>query len=273
MSNTTNQPDQLQFVDRSVLFDLDAFNRSISTHGAKLIHWAALPCPVGKTDAFSVRRPHPDHSGCSNGFLYVKMGTVHALFINSGNKLDQYETGVLDGTTVTVTTPTTYDDSDKEIQVLPFDRFFLDEEELVVPHTEEFEASITGHDRLHYPVVKVIILVDSKGVFYCPDDYKIENGQLVWTSRNPGYDTLISKGTICSIRYLYRPFFYVDRISHQTRSITVDTGLEAKKVRGPQEFTLIREKVFEKEEKDEQAPNPQSNRQVKGPRATPLGPR
>jgi hypothetical protein len=270
MANTTNQPDQLQFVDRSVLFDLGALDRAISTHGAKMIHWAAVPCPVGKSDPMSVRRPHADHSGCSNGFLYIKMGTVHALFINSGNKLDQYETGTIDGTTVTVTMPTTYDDSDNEVQALPFDRFFLDEENLTVPHTELFESSITGHDRLHYPIVKVITLIDNKGVVYCPDDYKIEDGQLVWTSRNPGYDTIINKGAVCSIRYLFRPFFYVDRISHQTRSITVDTGLECKKVRGPQELTLIREKVFEKEEKDDQAPNSQSNRQVKGPRATPL---
>lgn len=271
MSNTTNQPDQIIFADRSVLFDISAFDRSITSHGTKLVHWISQLCPVGKTDAFSVRRPHDHHFNCSNGMIYTKAGVVKALFINSGNKLDQYETGTISGTRVTVTTPRTYDDSDDEIQVAPFDRFFLDEEELVVPHTELFENHITGHNRLHFPVVKVVSLIDAKGIAYCPDDYTIEDGQLVFTNKNPGYDTLINKGTICSIRYLYRPFFYVEDILHQTRSIQVDTGLESKNIRGPQEFTLVREKVYDKEEKDEQSPTPNSQRQVKGPRATPLG--
>jgi hypothetical protein len=274
MANSTNQIDQISFSPTSVLFDAGAFDRSITTHGVLMIHWAAQPCPVGKIDENSVRRPHPDHSSCSNGMIYTKAGRVRCLFINSSNKMDQWDTGLADGSTVTETTPRTYDDSDNEIQVVPFDRFFIDEESLLVPHTQLVEAHISGHDRLSFPVVKVVNIIDAKGITYCPEDYTIENGQIVWTGPNqPGYNPLIQKGTIYSIRYLYRPFFYVDRVAHQTRQITVDTGLESKNVRGPQEFTLIREKVFLKEEKDDQAANPDSPRQVKGPRAGPLAAR
>jgi hypothetical protein len=273
MSNTRNQTTQIEFDDRSVLFDIGAFDRAITSHGCKLVHWIAQPCPVGKVDRYSVRRPGHDHLGCSNGMIYIRAGSVKSLFINSGNKQDQYDTGILDGTRVTVTTPRTYDDSDDEIQVAPFDRFYLDEENLLVPHPQLVEYHITGHDRLSFPVVKVVSIIDSKGVKYCPEDYSIVDGQIVWGDKSPGYDPNLQMGTIYSIRYLYRPYFYVENVLHQTRSITVDTGLEAKNVRGPQEFTLVREKIFEKEEKDDQAPDPNSPRQVKGPRMSPLGPR
>src|ERR1700690_1849327 len=274
MANKSNSIDQIEFTDRSVLFSAGAFDRAIVTHGVNMIHWTAQPCPVGKVDINSVRRPHPDHSACSNGMIYTRAGRVRALFINSGNKMDQFDFGVMDGTQATVTTPRTYDDSDNEIQVVPFDKFYLDEEALTVPHTQLVEAHITGHDRLSFPVVKVVNIIDAKGVTYCPEDYKVENGQIVWTGgKQPGFDALIQRGTVYSIRFLYSPYFYVDRVAQQTRQITVDTGLETKNVRGPQEFTLIREKVAEKEEKDEQALDPNSPRQVKGPRAGAMGPR
>src|ERR1700690_1157048 len=274
MANKSNSIDQIEFTDRSVLFSAGAFDRAIVTHGVNMIHWTAQPCPVGKVDLNSFRRPHPDHSACSNGMIYTRAGRVRALFINSGNKMDQFDFGVLDGSQVTVTTPRTYEDSDDEIQVVPFDKFYLEEENLIVPHTQLVEAHISGHDRLSFPAVKVVNIIDANGVTYCGEDYKIENGQIVWTSeKQPGFSPLIQKGTVYSIRYLYRPHFYVDRVAHQTRQITVDTGLETKKVRGPQEFPLSREKVGLKEEKDDQAPDPNSSRQVRGPRAGALGPR
>lgn len=274
MANTPNQVNQIEYNDRSVLFSPESFNKAINTHGVKMVHWIAMPCPVGKIERYSVRRPHPDHSGCSNGFIYTKAGTVNCLFLNSGNKMDQFDIGVLDGTTATVTTPRTYDDSDEEIQVMPFDKFYIAEEELLVPTYQEVEAHITGKDRLNFPVVKVISIIDAKGKKYCPDDYTIEDGQIVWKpGQGPGYDPLQDLGVLYSVRYLYRPYFYVDRVNHQTRYITVSTGLEIKKVRGPQEFILIREKVFEKEEKDDQAPDPNSQRQMKSPRMVPFGPR
>ena len=273
MANSPNKIDQIEFTDRSVLFSADAFDRSINSHGVKLIHYRALKCPIGMIDRFSVRRPDHHHINCSNGFIYTRAGSVKALFINSGNKMDQWDGGILDGSRATVSTPRTYDDSEGEIQVVPFDRFFLDEEDLLVPHMQLVEYHVTGHDRLSFPVVKVVDLIDSKGITYCPDDYTIENGQIVWGSKSPGYNPDLNVGNIYSIRYLYRPYFYVDNVMHQTRSITVDTGLETKNVRGPQEFSLVREKVFEKEQKDDEAPDPNSARQVKGPRSTPMGPR
>lgn len=270
MSNSINQITQIEFDDRSVLFDAGAFDRAISSHGCKLVHWISQPCPGGKISKYDVRRPGHCHLGCSNGMVYTRAGCVKSLFINSGNKQDQYDTGIIDGTRVTVTTPRTYDDSDDELHVVPYDRFYLDEEALIVPHTQLVEYHIAGHDRLSFPVVKVVSIIDSKGIKYCPEDCTIEDGQIVWGSKNPGYDPVLQMGTIYSIRYLYRPYFYVENVLHQTRSITVDTGLEVKNVRGPQEFTLVREKVAEKEEKDEQAPDPNSARQVKGIRMTPM---
>jgi hypothetical protein len=262
---------QIEFDDRSVLFDALAFDNAIRSHGILMVHWAAQPCPVGKVDRYSVRRPGHDHIGCSNGQIYTKMGIVKCLFVNSGNKLDQYETGYLDGTQANVTCPRYYEGTEDEIQVVPIDKLYLLDENLLVPHTQLVEAHVTGIDKLSYPVEKVVSIYDSTGKKYCAEDYKIENGQIVWIKDQPGYNPVINMGTIYSIRYLYRPYFYVDRLQHQTRYITVDTGLEVKNIRGPQELVIIREKIYEKEDKDDQSPNPDSTKQVKGPRATPLG--
>jgi hypothetical protein len=262
---------QIEFDDRSVLFDANAFDAAIRSHGVLMVHYAAQPCPVGKVDRYSVRRPGHDHSACQNGQIYTKMGTVKCLFINSGNKMDQYETGVINGTQATVTTPRHYEGTEDEVQVVPIDKFYLLDENLLVPHTQLVEAHITGKDRLSFPVEKVVSIYDSRGKKYCAEDYTIENGQIIWGQEQPGYDPVINMGTIYSIRYLYRPYFYVDSVLHQTRYITVDTGLEVKNIRGNQEMILKREHVYEKEEKDDQAPDPDSTKQVKGPRATPLG--
>jgi len=258
----------------TVSWDEDAFDVFIRSQGAKFVHWRAMPCPVGMTDRWDVRRTHPDHSGCSNGHLYTRAGVVTCM-MGSGapNKMEQNDIGLLNGSTVRVTAPFTYDDSDEEmVDVMPFDRFYLDEERVLVPHAQRVEHHVSLHDRLQFPVVKVVDLVDANGISHGKDEYDIVAGQIVW-KQSLGYDHDQKKGTVYSIRYMYRPYWYVKDMQYQVRLAQVETpdGRVAK--RWPQEWTMTREFIFEKEEKDKLAPDPDSPRQVMGPADGAFGPR
>jgi hypothetical protein len=257
----------------TVNWDEDAFDVFIRSQGAKLVHWRAMPCPVGLSDRFDVRRSEHDHSGCSNGHIYTKAGEVTCLFVNNTNKMDQHDTGVMSGGTVSVTAPFTYDDSDELIvDVMPYDRFFLDEEKILVPATQRVEHHVTLHDRMKFPVVQVVDIIDSQNVRHGADEYDIVAGQLVW-KQSLGYDLVAKKGTIYSIRYMYRPYWYVKNMVHQVRVAQVESidGRSAK--RWPQEWVMTRENVFEKEDNDELAVDPDSPRQMKGPADSAFGPR
>ena len=243
-------------------FNPPDFDDKLRNHGVRLIHYRALRCPVGMVDRDSERRPHPDHSGCSNGHIYSKSGIVTGLFTSNSNRMQQMDAGMMDGGTAQVTLPPHYDDCDAEVQVAPYDRLYLDEEAITVPHHQLKEAHITGRDRLSRPAVKITDLIDSNGKVYGPDDFSLVDGQIVWANGGPGYDVEKKMGVIYSVRYTYRPYFYVDRMIHQIRIAQVNVGRGRAVVRMPQSMSVIREYVFEAESNDRKAPNPDSPRQV-----------
>jgi hypothetical protein len=257
----------------TVNWDADAFDVLIRSQGAKLVHWRGMPCPVGMSDRYDVRRTFHDHSGCSNGHIYTKAGEVTCLMLSAGNKMDQHDTGLMAGGTVNVTAPYAYDDNnDTIVDVMPFDRFYLQEESILVPHTQRVEHHVTLHDRLDFPCVSVVDIIDSKGMKHGPEEYTIEGGQLVW-KQSIGYDLVAHKGTIYSIRFMYRPYWYVKNLQHQVRIAQVETPDGREVRRFPQQWQMTREYVFEKEDNDDLAVNPNSERQVKGPRQSDFGPR
>src|ERR1041385_5143358 len=133
-----------------VAFDPDAFDTAIRSQGVPFTHWRAMRCPVGMIDRFDERRVHSDHSGCSNGFIYTKAGTVTGLFVNSGSRSDAQDIGYLDGSTVQVTLPRFYDGTEEEVHVANFDRSYVPED-VLVPTWQLVEASPIGRDRLPFP--------------------------------------------------------------------------------------------------------------------------
>jgi len=260
---------------QGVAFDADAFDAAIRSQGVQLVHWRTFRCPVGLVDLYDDRRVHDDHSGCSNGMIHKKAGVVTGTFMASGSKLDQNDIGLLDGSTVQITTPRTYDDPSTEpIQILPFDRLFLQEEAITVPHWQLVEAHVTGRDRLDFPAVRVLDLMDSTGKSYDSSAFTIQDGQIVWKQgAGPGFDPISDKGVIYSVRYEYRPYFIIQRIIHQVRVAQTENMIERKVTRMPQQFIAQREYVSMKEAKDDQAPGADGQRQVMGPRNGLFGPR
>lgn len=259
--------------DAAVSFDIEQFDNAIRSHGVTFVHWRAMRCPVGMIDENDSRRPHEDHSGCSNGFLYTRAGEITCLFSGNSSQPQFSELGVLDSSTVTITLPPRYDDNGEPLYIAPFDRLYLKEESIVVPDWQLFRS--TGSlDKLRFIAVTVQDLVDAGNNRYDGQDFSVDQGSIRWIgSRRPAVDPITGQGSVCSVRFTYRPYWYVKSMIHEVRVSQAEdpvTG-ERRIFRMPQSAQLQREFVFEKNSRDELAPD--QARQVKAPDHLNLGPR
>lgn len=258
-------------------FDADAFDELIRAHGVEAIHYRSLRCPVGMTDPDdTMRRPHEHHANCSNGFLYSAAGTLHCSFLGNSKESTFNDFGRTDGSTVQATFSRFYDDRpDKRIQMCQYDRVYLKDESVTVVDWHTFACSATGIDRLQFPAVDVEVLVDAHDKVYTLGvDFSISNGQIKWANgQGPGLDPKTGKGVVCSIRYSYRPFWYVERMIHEVRVAQIEDDYGNRSVeRMPQQAQLKREVWFEKEQRDAEVADT-NKRQKPGPANGTFGPR
>lgn len=268
MSSKKEKPGQVFSTDlpnEAISFDVEAFDSLLRSQGVTFVHYRAMRCPVGMIDEFDTRRPHEDHSGCSNGFLYTRAGEITCLFTGNGTQATMSEVGIMDGSTVSVTLPRYYDGTETPLYIAPFDRLYLAEERIVVPDWQLFRTN-GQKDKLNFLAVTVQDLVDSNNERYDGRDFVVEAGRIAWIGpRRPPFDPQSGKGAVCSIRYVYRPYWYVKNLVHEVRvsqSENPYTG-ERQIQRMPQAVVLQREYVFEKNDRDEQAPD--KDRQVPAP--------
>ncbi len=231
-------------------------------------------------------RSHLSHSTCSNGFIYDKVGEVEGWIHSNSSNPDWRAYGIVDGSGIMLTLPRFYDkrfdghSCDCQIMIQHYDRFYIRDLEVTVLNSQRFEHSQTGIDRLAYPVVGIMSLIDSSGKKYIQGiDFEVVDGLIKWyPMKSPGYDAgggLDGTGTgvICSARYSYRPYYYVERILHEIRvskDVNPFTGAEGL-VRMPYEIALRREWAFENEERV--ARDKASDRDVPAPRSGSFGPR
>lgn len=278
MSRSKNPP-QIYTADLptvQVSFDVEAFDEAIRSQGVKLHHYRAMRCPVGLIDQYDIRRPHDDHSGCSNGFIYTFAGEVTCLFTGNSMQNQMQDMGFLDGSSVSITLPRHYDGTEQTFYLAPFDRLYLAEESIVVPDWQLMTHHITGLDKLNRPAAAIQDLMDSTGKRYIQgQDFELMQGQVKWLGSNrPGIDPETGKGRICSVRFLHRPYWYVRQLIHEIRVTQAENPVtgERKIHKMPQAAVLVREQVFEKSDKIEEstATNP---REVKGPESGSFGPR
>lgn len=254
-------------------FDPDAFNMLLRSNGVEMVHYRAIQCPIGVIDRNDAARNHSDHD-CSNGFIYKKAGTVTVFFSSNSSSSRLEDLGLMDGTTVQVTLPTHYDDTEEEIAVQHYDRFFLKEPKGTSVFTQLIEAHITGLDRLQYRAMKVEAIIDNRNVEYFDGDYVIEDGCIRWTgTKRPAYDPVNNRGAVYTIRYRYIPFWYVNNIVHEVRvGRRYDHVNEREEVvRLPYAVQLQREFMFENEDRKLRGDN--DARDLKAPRSGSFGPR
>lgn len=237
----------MQFPEASNAFDVDAFSRLIHSHGVEMVHWRAIVNPVGMIDKYDSRRPNQDQSNSSNGFLYTKAGTLTALLSSNSKDAKAFNGGIIDAGTAQITVPTTYDrvppGQVQDVYLAPYDRFFLKENAILVTKTDEVNTHESGTDRLKFPAVKVLDLIDSNNVSFQEGvDFNIDNGMIVWCNR--------TVGPVFSVRYLHQPFWYVDHLSHEIRVAQQEDELgNVSMVRLPQAAIVKREYLFRNESK------------------------
>ena len=247
------QIQELQFPARnSVAFDLQAFEDAITAHGLEFVHYRAMRNPIGLIDKYDNRRPNPSSSKAANGFLYNKAGCVKALFIGNTKDTRASEGGLVDAANAQFTPLRQYLDTAEQVFLAPFDRLYLKEETVLVTRHETLENDPTGTDRPKFPVVRVLDCVDANGTYYrqC-SDFEVVNGNIVWGSRRPGLNPESSHGIVYGIRYVYRPYWYVQRLLHELRLVQQDDPLEGRiMTQAPQSALVQREYVFEDEAAD-----------------------
>lgn len=257
-----------------VRLDPAAMDMVVRSHGVVMQHYRAIRCPLGVEDRFDVRA-HGDHGNCSNGFIYKLAGEATVFFSGNGSNSALEDMGVVDGSTTQVTLPRTYDNSEEEIAVQHYDRFFLKEVATSSVNTQLIEAHITGIDRLQYPAIKVEHVMDANGVEYGINDYDIVDGRLRWTgNKRPQFNADTNRGTVYSIRYRYIPFWYVRNIIHEVRVARVYNPKNNREdlVRMPYAVQLTREYVFENEQRSVN-PSKADARDVRSPRSGSFGAR
>lgn len=272
---------QMVFPSDAVSFDAAKFDELIRSQGVEFVHHRAMRCPVGMTDPDDIRRPHPHHEDCSNGFLYTLAGTVTCGFLGNSKESHFQDFGRVDGSTVQIVVPRFYDAAagcptgDVPVELAPFDRMYLKEDVTPVVTWHTFSASVTGVDRLWFPAIKVIDLVDANAQRYHQDvDFVLRQGQIHWTgTRRPGIDPKTNKGVVCSVRFTYKPFWYVKNLVHEVRVAQGEDDFGNRVLqRMPQSAMLQREYHFEKEQRDAQAKDPE-RRQQSQPADGQFGPR
>lgn len=265
--------------------DALAFDEALQSQGVTLVHHRAMLCPQGiisKED--TLRRVHADHPNCTNGYLYEKMGVITAMFSDNTANPNPQDVGAIDGSSVQVTFPRTYDLSANRIYVCPWDRFYLNEPDILWPHYEIIEHNIAGRDRLRFPVVEVQQLIDNRMERYTAGiDFTVDaGGQILWAEggRRPGLDTDTEgmKGRCYVVWYLYRPYWYVQRLGKEGRLIQTEDPATGKRVvtRMPFQAHLVRETDYENEQRNDSPGSPgspESDRQLRGPRDGSFGPR
>ncbi len=256
-----------------VHMDIASQDSFIKGVGVEMAHYKAIVCPLGAVDLMDSRSPHHEHGDCSNGYIYRFAGMVTAMFTGNSATSSLGDIGLIDGSVVNVTFPRQYNDSDKQVYVQIYDRFYIKEKVILAPNSQRVEAHITGIDKFTYKIEEVEDpIIDANGTQYFIGDYAINDGVLYWGAKRPPFNADTNKGTIYSIRYLYTPFFYVSRLIHEVRVLNRNDFITGKttQYRAPYSALLSREYYLYKEEKDNRD---DTRRDLISPRDGSFGPR
>lgn len=258
MSKPRALPDLLP----EIKFNLNAQEAFAKARGVVFEHWAATPSPIGLKDRGDYRRSDTLDVFSENGFIFKKVGEFVATLVNAPDSSQTggpAEGGLYDNSTGRLILPKFYNkdcpSDTKEISILPGDRVYAKDLELVVDNYQRAEYNPTGSDFLQYPAKCVQTLIDSKGIEYTEGvQFKVNSeGNIQWIDgkSNPGIDPETGKGRVYSIRYGYKAFWYVTQLLNEIRITNTDTATEP--TRMPQHVMVQREYVYHNKNRGDKA--------------------
>lgn len=258
---------RIQEVQTQHSFDKEAFLNAVKDQGVTFEHYRAIGDPTGMAslgDAHAVQTGHVRTN--SDGFIYVKVGEVRALFTTNTTNENARPEGVINFSTAYATFPEHYDNVPNEkIYLAPWDRLFLKDVETTTIGRQFVEASQDGVDKLQYPAFEIEYVRDARGIVYQSNvDFRLtEHGDIQWISQNqPGWNPKLNRGTVYSVRYKYRGFYIVSRLMHEIRvaNITDLMTFERRTERMPYQVQIVRENVFRDKNSDPGDPDGGSQR-------------
>lgn len=247
----------------SVFFVPELFDSLVKQHGVLLEHFIALPCPQSDHNINNVRSNHQDHD-CEDGFYYTCGGKFLGIMTNNPKNNRFAAEGLIDSATCWIIVPRSYEFNNQKIYFSPYDKIYVADDkfkEVLVPNWESMESSTTGVDRLRFPICQLIRVIDKNGQpSYQQDaDFKItKDGNLQWVSQNrPQFDPTLKEGGVYSVRYLYRPYWYIATVEHEIRlSRFLNPATDEKEVvRLPQYLRCVRERYFRDKNQNDQVDN------------------
>jgi hypothetical protein len=231
---------------KNIGFNLEAQEKFVNDHSVIFEHYSAIPSPIGMKDRGDYRRPDSLDTFSSNGFIYKKADNFNAVLVSNQKGKQPVEGGLYDHSVARLILPRFYCDNKTPISLLPGDRVYIKDMDIVVANYQKVEYSINNVDYLQFPATSVLSLIDSQNIEYtCGSDFKVtDEGNIKWVQggNNPGVDPDTGKGRVYGIRYNYKAFFYVDQLINEVR-ITND-GDSSEPSRMPMHVTIQREFVY-----------------------------
>ena len=227
-----NDPVKYSVPWTAVREDPAANNSFIANLGICFQHWVAIPNVLGAVqtddarDSFGQAEKNQfDGIGkyhVENGFIYVCRGLIYGIFQGNSKSLNHIPSGLYSDDGAQISMNRYYKDSEKTAGFTKFDKLVPHELPSEFFHTtfEKFIHNPAGIDRLQYHICKVDTVIDSAGIIYNEnEDFVIERGNIRWldTGKRPGFEPATGNGRVVSIRYTYKPYYYVKYAMHDIR--------------------------------------------------------
>jgi len=228
--------------------DNTAENNFISkTFGIKFLHYICLPDPLFQVNAGDARHSFGYDDGNQqfvdderfhreNGLLYFKKGIVFGTFMGNAKDLRSVAAGLYGDSGATISMNRFYEDSEEKFRPSESDKLIPCEltSEFFSTNWQKFTHNPTGIDRMQFKACEVVMLIDSDGRVYSQgSDYNVVKGHIEWIDGGdrPGLDPKTGNGKVCSIRYVYKPYYYIKTVLLDIRirpALQADGSIEAK---------------------------------------------
>jgi len=234
-------------------FNLQKQDEFIQGLGVKLVHFRAMPSPIGLKDRGEYRRSDSLDTISENGMVYKACGEITGGFLNNNKSNKPVEGGLYDHSTARITFPRYYDadspsHANQEFNPAVGDRLYIKELEVNVVNYQRVEYIPGGQDYLQYPALCVEFLMDSQGIEYTQGVHFTinSNGNIAWKAgaNNPGIDTDTGKGRVYSIRYKYNAHWYIVSIPNEVRISQISLGETRSPARMGYQVMVQREYVY-----------------------------
>lgn len=223
-----NEPFDATFGDKGI------FDVYTNAKGIRFFHFAAIPDPLHNKSLGDIRTSYNQEEDYQfdtanrhreNGFIYYLKGVVKGIFTGNNKNQTQLASGLYGASGATVSISRHYEDG-KKVHMTEYDKLIPCDatRENYSTNWEKFTHNPTGVDRLQFKALEVDTLIDADGRLYVQGEhFQVVNGNIQWIQGQewPGTEQMVGRGKICSVRYTYKPYYYVKMVYHDVRLIPV----------------------------------------------------